>query len=249
MLLGYPLGENETLCPYITGERFLSENYLFEDASAEDMDLLLERGYRHFGKIFFRPVCRECHKCLPIRIPLKDYTLSRNAKRLFRRNAFLIVSLVERPAVSREKFELYKKHKMRFPEEKGDSETFEIFTESFFTNFMFSRTLEVRDKGKLVAVTHLDVGKKAVSAIYCYYDTDYLTISPGKFSIYKGISLAKELGKEYYYLGYYIRENTRMSYKGLYRPNQILLEENNWVSGEEEDLQFNPKYRLLSQIQ
>lgn len=104
--------------------------------------------------------------------------------------------------------------------------------------------MELRDGEKLVAVTHLDAGEESASAIYCYYDTDYMKYSPGRFSIYRGIALAKELGKKYYYLGYYIKENPHMSYKGAYKPNEVLLKEDLWVPGPGIDYRFLPEYRL-----
>jgi arginine-tRNA-protein transferase len=77
------------------------------------------------------------------------------------------------------------------------------------------------------------VGSSALSAIYCYYDTDYLNYSLGKYSIYQGIKLAREMKKSYYYLGYFIKENRHMSYKGMYKPNEILSGNGNWVPGTE----------------
>ncbi len=244
MLAGYSLGETETPCPYIRGEIFRSENYIFDRVDPENIDALLERGYRHFGKYFFRPVCTACHRCLPIRIPVSRYEFSRSAKQLLRRNADLQVEYIDKPEASRERYDLYRKHKKRFPEMSNDNDSYENFAESFFSNFPFSMVLEIRDKDRLVAVTHLDEGTDALSAIYCYYDTDYLSMSPGRYSLYQSLLRARKTGKSYFYLGYYIEENSHMSYKGKYRPNEILLEEGKWISGPGENHSFVPKYRL-----
>ncbi len=251
MINGFSLGESETPCPYLQGRVFTSENYLIDELSEQDIDLFLERGYRHFGRYFFRPVCTGCGRCLPIRIILDNYRLSRNARRLFRKNSSLDVSLNSNPEAAGEYYRLYRNHKKRFPkdlgeeEEKSGDEGYSQFTESFFYNFSFSKTMEIRDGEKLVAVTHLDVGQESVSAIYCYYDTGYLSLSPGRFSIYRGIEMAKELGKKYYYLGYYIEDNPHMSYKGAYKPNEVLLKEGMWVPGPGIDYRFFPEYRLV----
>ncbi len=245
MISGYSIGESKIICPYIQGEIFQSENYIFEYIDDKSIDAVLEKGYRHFGKYFFRPVCDFCHRCLPIRIPVVSYHFSRNAKRLLKRNSCFSVYLVDTPEASLEKYELYKKHKKRFSGENNENESYSIFRDSFFHNFSFSKTLEIRDGDKLIAVTHLDVGLRAVSAVYCYYDTDYLSNSLGKFSIYKGIAFTKESGKEYYYLGYYIMENRHMSYKGDYKPNEILLEEGSWIENNGGNYSFRPRYRLL----
>ena len=242
---GYFTGESESPCPYIKGEVFRSESYVLDDVGEDEIDILLSRGYRHFGRYFFRPVCRTCHKCLPIRIPLRSYRFSRNAKRLFRKNRGFDIRIIDAPSPGEEHFNLYRKHKLRFPEEDDHAETFETFAEAFFTNHVFSKTMEIRDSGKLVAVTHLDWGRNSVSAVYCYYDTDYLEHSPGRFSIYKGMELASAYEKEYYYLGYYIKDNPHMSYKGDYRPHEILLEENNWIEDTGEEYGFKPRFRLF----
>ncbi len=78
------------------------------------------------------------------------------------------------------------------------------------------------DEDTLVAVTHLDITRRVISAVYCYWNESYASFSPGKFSILKGIELAMMEDAEFYYLGYYIRDNLHMSYKANYRPHQIL---------------------------
>jgi arginine-tRNA-protein transferase len=38
------------------------------------------------------------------------------------------------------------------------------------------------------------------------------------------MELARRMGKRFYYLGFYIEENPKMSYKKFFRPNQILTD-------------------------
>lgn len=74
---------------------------------------------------------------------------------------------------------------------------------------------------KLICVGIVDAGSDSLSSNYCYYDTDYLAARIGIFSIIMEIALAKSLGKKYYYLGFYIEETPKMSYKKFFRPNQV----------------------------
>ena len=133
---------------------------------------------------------------------------------------------MDNPIPDRAKYELYLDHKRRFAEDVIES--FENWESSFFFNQSFNKILEIRDKEKLVAVTHIDVTERIVSAVYCYWNSAYASYSPGKLSILIGISKALEFGIKYYYLGYYIKNNKHMSYKINYKPNEI-LKEGRWI--------------------
>jgi arginine-tRNA-protein transferase len=89
--------------------------------------------------------------------------------------------------------------------------------------------LVIRDGSRLVAVSHLDVTANAMSAVYCYFDEDYARFSPGKLAVYKEILLAKEMGIKWLYLGFYIEKNRHTNYKILFKPNQVMVEENLWI--------------------
>ena len=52
-------------------------------------------------------------------------------------------------------------------------------------------------------------------------DTDYGKLSPGTISVIKEIEHAQSLGLKYYYLGYYIKDNHSMSYKGRFFPQEL----------------------------
>jgi arginine-tRNA-protein transferase len=80
-----------------------------------------------------------------------------------------------------------------------------------------------------VAVSHLDVTKNALSAVYCYYDDSYTRESLGTFAINREVEIGRERGASFLYLGYYIAENQHMSYKGRFHPSQVLLQEGQWV--------------------
>ena len=81
--------------------------------------------------------------------------------------------------------------------------------------------------GRLIGVGIVDEGSDSLSSNYFYYDTDYLDRRLGVFSILKEILLARLIGKKYYFLGFYIEDIPKMSYKKFFRPNQI-LENGEW---------------------
>jgi len=91
-------------------------------------------------------------------------------------------------------------------------------------HYGFENTLEMDyflDR-KLIGVGIVDEGNDALSSNYFYYNTDVLERRPGIFSIIQEIILAQRMKKQYYYLGFYIEETAKMSYKKFFRPNQIL---------------------------
>ncbi len=217
---GYQLEKTDSNCPYLEKRIFISNNLIISSIDEEGLEALLETGYRHFGEYFFRPECGTCKECLPIRVSVKEFNFSRSEKRVLNKNAQFSVKFIEKPTADINYFNLYKDHKKRFKE--SDFESYDNWTSSFFSKFKTNYLMEIKDRDNLVGITHLDVTSNIVSAVYCYWNENYSSYSPGKFSILKGIQYAMETGAEYYYLGYYIKDNRHMSYKINYKPNQIL---------------------------
>lgn len=224
-VLFHPVKET---CPYLEGKISITENMRIDEMDDIDLELLLRLGFRHFGEIFFRPICGVCRRCIPIRIPVEQFLPSRAVRRLFNRNRHLNVTL-EQPVSSTQTYELYRQHKKRFKTRIFDS--YDIYVKSFFgpANFTFNRMLRIRDGSKTIALTHLDVTTNAMSAIYCYFDECYSRFSPGTFSIYKEIEICKELGIRWLYLGFYVPGNRHMAYKIRFKPNQLMRKDYKWI--------------------
>ena len=225
-----PLREDSTPCGYFKELSFTSEHFLVRDIGEEELELLLSRGYRHFGKYFFRPACASvsgCTRCLPIRVRLEDYRMPRSARRLINRNSQFHTEITP-PIPTPEAFELYKLHKKRF--ETGGTENWMLFKESFFYPLPGARQLSVYDDDKLIAVTHFDETPNALSAIYTYYDEGYKKESLGTYNIFKLAELGLRQDKRRLYLGYYIRENSHMNYKARFKPNELCVSEGKWYA-------------------
>ena len=251
---GFLLPETTEDCPYLSGRASTTENFVAGDLTESDMEGLLASGYRHFGPYFYRPICKLCHQCVPLRIPLDGFSFSKSGRRVLVRGAKFVTAL-ERPQPSNEAFELYRKHKRRFKDSYSES-ALEFEFERFFYPFPFSFQLSVRDGSRLVAVSHLDMTENALSAIYSYYDDSYTRESLGTFAINKEIEIGRERGASFLYLGYYVAENRHMSYKGRFHPSQVLLQEEEWVDYRDlggkvlEDnrrVEFFPKTRLQAE--
>jgi arginine-tRNA-protein transferase len=213
-------------CPYLDSMISISETLLIKELEDQDMEMLLGVGFRHFGEIFFRPLCRHCRRCISIRIPVRQFSPSKSVRRLYNRNRHFKVTL-EEPVPSPEAFELYNRHKKRF--KRQVSESFNLYVKSFYHPFQFNRTLSIKDGTKLIALSHLDVTANALSAVYCYFDENYARFSPGKFSVYKEIEIAKKLGVQWLYLGYWVPGNRHTQYKMQFKPNQLMTDDLKWI--------------------
>jgi len=214
-------------CPYLEQMISITETLLIKQLDEKDLEKLLSIGFRHFGEIFFKPLCRHCRKCISLRIPVRQFKPSRSVRRLFNRNKHFQISF-EKPKPSLESFSLYNKHKKRF--KRRMYESFELYVKSFFHPFPFNKVLSIKDGNHLVALSHLDVTKNTMSAVYCYFDEKYKKFSPGKFSVYKEIELAREMGIKWLYLGYHVPGNRHTQYKINFKPSQFLTEWGKWVN-------------------
>ncbi len=216
-------------CPYISGKKFIQEHFFAYQLNEKEYNQFLEAGWRRFGLFFFRPACKGCNKCIPIRIKCPDFTASKSQRRVLRKNEETEVRLTP-SQYSDQLFELYRKHsKMKFGQDCEKSR----FKESFFTPAVPSLQSEYYIDGKLIGVGFIDISHIAFSSVYFIYDTDYSSLSPGVFSILKEIEIGKEMGLSYYNLGYWIKENKSMEYKGNYSPFQTYnWKDKTWYDGD-----------------
>jgi arginine-tRNA-protein transferase len=199
-------------CPYLADERQMLEYFYAIDVTAEELDGLLEGGWRKFGVYYFRPVCCGCNKCVSIRIPVKSFIFSKSLRRIFKKNAHTEVTFS--PLIFDEEiFDIYREHSLvRF----GMDTELENFISAYYLPSCPSIQSEYRVDEKLFAVGFLDVAARGFSSVYFVYRPQYSHLRPGIFSIMREVAHAAELGLEYYYLGYWVEGNLRMEYKNSF---------------------------------
>jgi len=108
-----------------------------------------------------------------------------------------------------------------------------------FNNFLYSpwsdtHFLEVRKDDRLVAVAAIDYTDAALSAVYCYFDPEEAARSLGTYCILQQIQQAKAMGLEYLYMGYWIKDCQKMTYKAYFQPMEILVN-NTWKTMDASD--------------
>ncbi len=221
-----PIPTQTVQCGYFKNRQCTTEQFLAPDIDTLQLEMLLYRGFRHFGRYFFRPVCADCKRCIPLRVRMEEYRPSRSARRLENINKDLDITITP-PRPTKEGFALYKRHKKRFEDTGTDS--YQQFVEAFYYDLPGAYHLALSLDGTLLCVAHFDETETALSAVYTYYDDSFAKRSLGTFAVYRLLQYAKEREKDYVYLGYYIEENKHMRYKARFYPNEISPLEGSWI--------------------
>ena len=94
-----------------------------------------------------------------------------------------------------------------------------------------TKLLEYRkaNSGELVAVMLVDIQNNGFSAVYSFFDDREPNRSLGTFLVLSLISEASVDGLDYIYLGYWIENSPKMSYKTRFSPAEILTS-GGWIT-------------------
>lgn len=211
-------------CPYLSDRRpTLTAICAPQDLSEAQMSETLAIGMRRSGALLYRPICEGCRKCFALRIKVSDFVWTHSQKRVLKRCNPLFVSEFERASLTYEKVSLYQRYQQEKHGETMTSEEAALAYENFLVQSC-TETFELRwrtKEGRLVGVGVLDVSDTALSSVYFYWDLAYAHFSLGTFSVLKEIELARKLGLEHYYLGYYVPGSPPMAYKAQFGPCEI----------------------------
>lgn len=216
-------------CGYLPGRS--ATNLVPDPQRQMDMALysqLIELGYRRSGDYTYRPHCAACSECQPCRIPVNLFTPRRNQKRCLTANSDLAISII--PATySDEHFELYRSY-INTRHADGDmvNPSADDFSSFLFSDWSNTHFIEMRKQGRLVAVAVTDFIDSGLSAVYSYFDTDEDRRSPGTFCVLQQIEQARKMQLDYLYMGYWIKQCTKMHYKSRFQPLEILADQR-WV--------------------
>ena len=221
-------------CPYLKDRSCSQESFIAVEGDEQQFQSLLDQRYRRFGVVFFRPVCPDCRKCLPIRVDVSRFKPSSGQRRVLKKNRETTV-LFSRLNYKKEMFDIYEKHsRIKFGQEADEEE----FFRSFFQPAVPSFQSEFYAGETMIGFGILDQASSGLSTVYFAYDPDFSALSPGTFSILAEIEETRRRGLDYYYSGYYISECSRMAYKGKFHPYELLMG-GEWIS--EDDLQIRAK--------
>lgn len=213
-------------CPYLGGRVARMPLRLpARPLDRRELDERLEAGDRRQGFVLYRTACPKCAACEPIRIPAREYRLTRTQRRVLQRGDRELKVLVGPPAVDARRVEIYNRHKAGRGLNDGqppiDAEGYRDFLvstccESFELSYFLNE--------ELVGLAIVDRGERSLSAVYCCYDPAVSHLGIGTYSILKQLELCRSWSLDHLYLGLYIAECGAMHYKARYLPHQRLVD-------------------------
>jgi arginine-tRNA-protein transferase len=159
---------------------------------------------------------------------VKNFKWSSRFKRVWRKNQDLKIAEVE-TLDDQESIQLYQNY---IASKHRDGDMYPATPEQF-QDFIAIRTpstkfIKIRYHDTLCAVSIVDYLENGLSAVYTYYDTSLASRSLGYLAILYQIKRAESLNLSYVFLGYWIKQCKKMSYKTDFRPIELLVS-NRWL--------------------
>jgi arginine-tRNA-protein transferase len=216
---------NDEECAYLKDAKQTTHYKIIHDCSIAYCEALIERGWRRFGNMFFRPVCAECQACESFKIDVKNFEFSKSQRRILRKNANLEMVMQE-PTVTQTHLDLFEKYHAHM-KNKRDWSHETTTPRHYYMSFVhghgdFGYEILYHIGGQLVGVDLIDILPNGISSIYFYYDPDFDKLSLGTYSMLRQIEIAKKLGLDWIYVGYYVQGCQSLEYKSRYTPYHVL---------------------------
>jgi leucyl-tRNA---protein transferase len=196
----------------------LSENNIYypERLRGEELDNFLEMGWYRMGQSIFTThfilLGDYAYRVFWLRYNLKNITLSKSQQRLKNRNRQFDVS-VKPLEITDEIEELYAIYKRGINFEAAPSVHYWLFGDRPPYNVFDTELIEIRDKGKLIAVGVFDRGSESIAGIMNFYHPDYKRCSLGKYLMLLKIELCRTRNMRWYYPGYIVYRRSEFDYK------------------------------------
>jgi arginine-tRNA-protein transferase len=189
----------------------------------ENYSELIQLGFRRSGGMAYRPHCVNCRACLPIRIPVISFHPSRGQRRIWKKNGDLEFNSLPFE-FHEEHYQLYRKYQShRHAGGSMDIDDREKYVQFFAAEGLDTRLVEFRSNGELLCVAVIDWLPAGLSSMYTFFDPDQKPRGLGVYAIIWQVMKAREIGLSHLYLGYWIEECDKMSYKTRFRPYELFF--------------------------
>jgi len=211
-------------CPYLDGQ---TERKLITEISGTDSftfyNELSRAGFRRSHHLAYRPACAGCAACLPVRVDVRNFEISRSLRRTMSTNRDLVTRLVPARA-STEQYRVFSRYqRSRHAESDMASMTYGDYRAMVEDSPVMTVMQEHRKAdGNLVAACLADLLDDGLSAVYSFFDPAESARSPGTAVILALVAEAQKRALPYVYLGYWIAASRKMAYKTRFRPLEAL---------------------------
>jgi arginine-tRNA-protein transferase len=212
-------------CPYLPGETARMPLAVpGREMTGEEADRRFAAGQRRSGEFVYSTECPTCSACQPIRIDVERFRPNASQRRVWRRASAVVESSVGPLEADQRRVELFNLHRQARGLERESPVDLESYSWGLGRSCFDALEIDYFIAGRLIGVAICDRGAESLSAVYTYYDPQYLKLSPGTYSILRQIEYCRESGMRYVYLGFYIARSPHMSYKRNFRPHQRLCD-------------------------
>src|SRR5205814_7493010 len=116
-LMHYISGPSQ--CGYLPEQSASTEYEVVAALTAEEYAQRMLSGWRRFGRALFRPRCRACQACQPIRVPVDTFRPDRSQRRAWKANDGTVRLRIGEPRVTPVKLALYDRYHAYQCEAKG----------------------------------------------------------------------------------------------------------------------------------
>jgi arginyl-tRNA--protein-N-Asp/Glu arginylyltransferase len=219
--------ETPHACSYLPAETASLEVEILLDVGPQEMQDLLEHGWRRFGPMYFRPGCAACSECIGLRVIVSEFSPSKTQRRVAR-GAKRFRRVVATPSVDEARLDLYS----RWHAEREDARGWEPNPqprERYKLEFAFphpsAREAAFYDDeagGRLVGLGLFDATPHALSATFFFHDPAYARASLGVANVLALIDDARDSQRPHVYLGFRVAGCASLRYKATYRPHELL---------------------------
>lgn len=216
-------------CPYLNGksERKVF-SYLGGSAASAANSVLTARGFRRSQNIIYIPACETCQACVPVRVKVDGFTMTKSRRRIINRNSDLI-RRVRGPRATSEQFSVLRGYLDARHREGGMADMTvldyaSMIEETAVDTVVIEYALRDSETGeeKLIACALTDRLADGLSMVYSFFEPDETARSLGRYMILDHVALAREFGLPFVYLGYWVAGSDKMAYKQSFRPLEKL---------------------------